>query len=347
MTFARDTAPVEPLPDALVKALKQGPLSLRALADVCQVTPGQALDGLLALQVRGINACQLGELWSLESQPATPEQAGRTFSYTSRADNHFLFGGMGDNHSGSKWERQDVLEDLYDRFYAAGCNRVFNAGNWLEGEDHKNKFDLLVHGMEDQVVYLVTRYPHRPDMDTYAITGEDHEGFFCRRESVDIGKFTERMMREAGRSDWHDLGFLEARVELVNANTGKRGSLVVMHPGGGSAYALSYRPQKILESMSGGEKPNVVLIGHYHKLSVNLIRNVWAIQVGCTQDQTIFMRKKNLEAHVGGVIVDLEQDPETGAIIACTPTLIHYYDKNYYNDRWKKTGPVVASPRAA
>ena len=152
---------------------------------------------------------------------------------------------------------------------------------------------------------------------------------------------------EAGRADWTDLGFLEAKVDLVNANTGERGSLVTLHPGGGSAYALSYRPQKILESMSGGEKPNVVLIGHYHKLSVNLIRNVWAIQVGCTQDQTIFMRKKNIEAHVGGVIVDLEQDPKTGAIVACTPTLIRYFDAAYYNDRWKKTGPVVAAERRA
>ena len=337
----------EPLEASLLKALKRQRATVKELADACKVTPGNVLDGLLALQARGANVFQFGDQWSLEAQPQTSEQAGRRFEYRSRPDNHFIFGATADQHLGSKWERLDVLNDLYDRFAAAGADRVFNAGNWIEGEDHKNHFDLLVHGMEEQVEYLTQQYPRRAGLQTFSVAGEDHEGFFCRRESIDIGRYAERAMREAGRDDWTDLGFLEAKVDLVNANTGERGSLVTLHPGGGSAYALSYRPQKILESMSGGEKPNVVLIGHYHKLSVNLIRNVWAIQVGCTQDQTIFMRKKNIEAHVGGVIVDLEQDPKTGAIVACTPTLIRYFDAAYYNDRWKKTGPVVAAERRA
>jgi hypothetical protein len=142
-----------------------------------------------------------------------------------------------------------------------------------------------------------------------------------------------------------DLGFVEARVDLVHAVSGKRSSLVVMHPGGGSSYAYSYRPQKIVESLSGGEKPAVLIIGHYHKLSCNIIRNVWTIQAGCQQDQSVFMRKKGLEAHVGGLVVTLQQDANSGAIYRCVSDQRIYYDRAYYNDRWSKTGPVVQAPR--
>jgi hypothetical protein len=131
----------------------------------------------------------------------------------------------------------------------------------------------------------------------------------------------------------------------VHAVTGKRTTLVVMHPGGGSSYAYSYRPQKIVESLSGGEKPGVLIIGHYHKLSCNLIRNVWMLQAGTTMDQSVFMRKKGLEAHVGGFIVTLQQDAETGAIFRCVADQRVYFDRAYYNDRWSKTRPVVQAPK--
>jgi predicted phosphodiesterase len=324
----------------LLDRIAQGAASLADLAEKLQQTQGQVLDVILAMKARGVNLYQLGEKWSLER--ATPISE-RTFTYVSRPDNTFLCGVASDQHLCSRYAREDVLADLYARFEQAKVDRVFNAGNWIDGEDQKNRFDLEVHGLEPQVKYLCERYPR--NVPTYAIWGEDHEGWYTRRESIDIGRFTETQMRQAGRSDWHDLGFVEAKVNLVNANTGKTATLVVMHPGGGSSYAYSYRPQKIVESVSGGEKPNVLIIGHYHKLSCNIIRNVWTVQAGCGQDQTVFMRKKGLEAHVGGSILTLRQDPETGAIYGCISEQLIYYDRAYYNDRWSKTSPVVKAPR--
>ncbi len=120
--------------------------------------------------------------------------------------------------------------------------------------------------------------------------------------------------------------------------------MLVMHPGGGTAYALSYRPQKLVESLQGGQKPAVILIGHYHKISVNLIRNVWAFQVGCSQDQTPFMRKIPTEPHIGGMVITLMQDPATGAITGCVPEIRNYFDREYYNDRWSKSGEPNMRP---
>lgn len=326
----------------IVELLRVGASSLIDLAGKLEHTPGQVLDAILALKARGLNVHQFGEKWSLERYTPIVERA---FAYTSRPDNTFCFGVSSDQHLCSRYAREDVLNALYDSFQRAGVDRVFNAGNWIDGEDDKNRFDLSVHGLEPQVKYLCETYPQRDGLTTYAIWGEDHEGWYSRREAIDVGRFTETQMRQAGRTDWIDLGFVEARVDLVNANTGATSTLVVMHPGGGSSYAYSYRPQKIVESLSGGEKPAVLIIGHYHKLSCNIIRNVWTIQAGCTEDQTVFMRKKGLEAHVGGHLITLEQDPKTGAIFRCVSDQRCFYDKAYYNDRWSKTGPVVQAPR--
>jgi hypothetical protein len=327
---------------ALVGYLRVGACSLADLSEKAKTSQGGVLDAILALKARGLNVHQFGEKWSLERFAPIIE---RTFEYVSRPDNTYSFGVASDQHLCSRYAREDVLNDLYDSFQRAGLDRVFNAGNWIDGEDEKNRFDLEVHGLEPQVKYLCDKYPKRDGLKTYAVWGEDHEGWYSRREAIDVGRFTEGHMRNAGREDWIDLGFVEARVDLVNANTGARSTLVVMHPGGGSSYAYSYRPQKIVESLSGGEKPSVLIIGHYHKLSCNIIRNVWTIQAGCTEDQTVFMRKKGLEAHVGGHLITLEQDPKTGAIFRCVSDQRCYYDKRYYNDRFSKTGPVVKAPR--
>lgn len=267
-------------------------------------------------------------------------------TYYSREDNTYLFGACGDNHLCSKYERLDVAEDLYTKFAAAGVDRVFNTGNWIDGEARFNKFDLHTHGMDAQCQYLAENYPKREGIITYAIAGDDHEGWYAQREGVNIGKYAENVMKQNGRNDWVDLGYMECFIKLVNSNTGKSAILTVVHPGGGSSYALSYSIQKIIESLDGGEKPAVGLYGHYHKIWAGNIRNVWCLQTGCAQDQTPFMRKKKLEAHVGGALVELEQDPLTGAIIGFAPKLYRYFNKGYYNQRWSHSGSVHLPERA-
>jgi len=343
MKKARVVVVNELMETVLVKTLRKAPATLEQLAEQVGRSPGQVLDYLLKLQKSATNVVSYGNRWTIEKTPAPPAESSR---YVSRRDSTFVFGVSSDQHLGSKYERLDVLNDLYDWFAARGVDRVFNAGNWIDGEDEKNRQDLAVHGLEPQIDYLAAHYPQRAGLTTYAVWGEDHEGWFARREAIDLGRFAERRMRDAGRKDWVDLGFMEARVDLVNRKTGVSSKLLNMHPGGGTAYALSYRPQKLVESLQGGEKPAVILIGHYHKMSMNLIRSVWALQVGCAQDQTPFMRKIPTEPHIGGAIVTLTQDPQTGAITGCVPEFRQYFNKDYYNGRWSKSGPVVRPLKA-
>jgi hypothetical protein len=134
-------------------------------------------------------------------------------------------------------------------------------------------------------------------------------------------------------------------VNLQHRKTGKECRLLAIHPGGGSSYAVSYAPQRIVESLSGGEKPAILMIGHYHKMSYNMIRNVHTIQCGTTQDQTPFMRKKRIDAHVGGGVAYFEQDPKTGAIVRGVVEFFTYYNKGYYNGRWSHGGKVTLAAR--
>lgn len=324
----------------LLAVLKRGPASAEELGTMFGSHPDAivALIGVAIEDGRNLTYRSDGR-WMLTSRPAPSSEA---FIYTSRPDHTFMFGISSDQHLCSKYERLDVLNDLYDWFHREGVDRVLNAGNWIDGDDAKTQHDVAVHGLEPQIDYLVANFPRRDGITTFAVSGEDHEGWYSRREAIDVGRFVARRMADAGRTDWIDLGFMEAAITPRNAATGADGPpILVMHPGGGSSYAVSYRPQKIVESLQGGEKPSVLIIGHYHKMSVNLFRSIWCIQVGCTQDQTPFMRKKGLDAHVGGMIVTLHQDPETGAITGCDVQMRQYFNRSYENGRWSKSGPVV------
>jgi predicted phosphodiesterase len=67
----------------------------------------------------------------------------------------------------------------------------------------------------------------------------------------------------------------------------------------------SYKPQKIVESLSGGTKPDILAIGHFHKAEYLFYRNVHILQAGTMQNQTPFMQTKGLSAHVSGWMLDL------------------------------------------
>lgn len=244
------------------------------------------------------------------------------------------FGFVTDNHLGSKYERLDVLNALYDRFAMEGIETVYNAGNVIDGEARFNKFDIHVYGMENQCKYFAEVYPKRDGIKTYYITGDDHEGWYVQREGVNIGKFMEQKAREAGRDDLIYLGHMEHDV-VLKSKKGKA-TIRIVHPGGGSSYAISYTSQKLVESYSPGEKPSILLMGHYHKMAFDYIRGVYVVQGGCTMDQSPFMRKKRLDAHVGGWICEVQQG-ENGVIQSFKAEWIPFYSQDFYDkeDLWK------------
>lgn len=257
------------------------------------------------------------------------------------------FGATADNHLGSKYARNDVLNALYDIWQDQGITEVYQCGNMIDGDARFNKFDLLVHGMEAQANYFAEHWPQRPGMNTYFITGDDHEGWYVQREGVVIGEYLEMVARKYHREDLHYLGHMEHDL-IFKAPKGKS-TMRLIHAGGGTAYAISYKPQSIINSYQGGEKPNVLLIGHYHKADFNYWREVLNVQLGCTEDQSPFMRKLNIQAHVGGWTIEFEID-DNGVLHDFTTRWHPFYDRKFYENKtwgyaWDKNKKVTSSKR--
>lgn len=91
-----------------------------------------------------------------------------------------------------------------------------------------------------------------------------------------------------------------------------------------NSYAISYKIQKMIEAMSGGEKPSILAIGHYHKAEYIMYRNVHSFQTGTFQAQTPWMRGKGIAAMMGGWIVEIEVDSD-GSILRIRQEFIPYY----------------------
>jgi hypothetical protein len=246
---------------------------------------------------------------------------------------HQIFGVTADNHLGSKYARLDVLNALFDIWQERGVKRVLQLGNIIDGEARFNKFDLLVHGMDAQVAYLLENWPHRPGMVTEFVTGDDHEGWYVQREGVDIGRHIQLEAEKAGRTDLVYVGHMERQI-AYRSGSGK--SIVSMiHAGGGTPYAISYSTQRLVEGYQGGEKPAVLLVGHYHKYETGYPREVYVCQPGCTQDQTPFLRKRKIQAMVGGVTLEFDMNSDallSGFVVHWHP----FYDRDFYKGKqWK------------
>lgn len=256
-----------------------------------------------------------------------------TIDIKSMKGKRHVYGVTADNHLGSKYARLDVLNALFDIWADRGVKTVLQCGNIIDGECRFNKHDLLVHGMEEQVDYLVQNWPHRKGIVTEFVTGDDHEGWYVQREGVDIGRYIEMKALAAGRTDLQYKGHMERQIEYKAR--GNKSTLSMLHAGGGTAYAISYTSQKQVESYQPGEKPTIILVGHYHKFDYSFPRAVHAIQPGCTEDQSPFMRKRRIEAMIGGVTLTFDLDER--ALVNNVGVMWHpFYDRDFYNGKlWK------------
>ena len=327
--------------------LRKGPMHTMILAEKLLIDIDDVAGVVAAAQRAGALIVERGGMLHLDDTPAlgiTRDAYAKRELITDK-DGTFTFAIATDMHLCSKYERLDCLNDFYDQIEQRGITTVLNAGNWIDGEAPFNKNDLLVHGMDAQMQYLATHYPRRAGVTTLAIAGADHEGWYARREGVDVGRYAENVMRQHGREDWHDIGYMERSLPLNHYGSGLGSRIHIMHPGGGSAYAISYTPQKIIESFDGGDKPAALVLGHYHKADYLYTRNVHAMQGGCFQDQTVFMRQKRLSAAVGGCFVKITVDPRTGAFVECSYTFRNYFVRSYYDGRWSQHGAVNLAPR--
>lgn len=228
---------------------------------------------------------------------------GRHISVTKQSSS-FKIGIISDTHYGSLYHDASSLRAFLEYAKGEEVVEILHAGDVLEGEHmHFGQERELSHaGFTKQIRALVESYPSDIGIPVKFITG-NHDLSYRKAAGIEVG---DAIAYEMG---WENLGDAFGEIKYETENGDYR--IVLVHPGGGSAYALSYRLQKQIEQWEGGKKPNMLIAGHFHKaIWLPQYRNISALHPGCFQRQTPFMASKSLAAHVAGVILDITVGPK-------------------------------------
>lgn len=323
---------LDDLETSILKRLQSKSYTLTDLCSAVDRGPVSVQKSIETLQKKGYKTELFGE--EARMSASSPTGFTRIPLEHFKDGKWFRHGLVSDTHICSTYQRLDVLNAAYDHFEAEGIREVFHAGNWIDGEARFNKHELLTApGFENQVKYFLDNYPNKVSINTRIISGDDHEGFYQQSFGVDVGRRLEQTARSRGRNDIFNLGYAEVDIPFAAKKGGKEAILRVVHAGGGSSYATSYSVQKLVESYSGGSRPQILYVGHYHKSEFLHYRNTAIIQAGCMEDQSLFMRKKKLSAHVGFWTVSFQVDSD-GAVTRFNPEYFPFYDVGYYANRY-------------
>lgn len=203
---------------------------------------------------------------------------------------------IGDTHLCSKYQQITHLHRYYDFVKAQGAEFVLHAGDIVDGENvfRGQQYETFKQGFDDQLQYVAKHYPN--GLPTYFITG-NHDLRWFERGGSDIGKAINAL-----RPDLHYLGQLGAFVYIGGLK------VYVVHGIGHPAYALSYKAQKLVEAFSTENKPNLLIIGHFHTAFQAFIRNIYTMHPASFQGQSPFLRRMALFPIIGGYLVTISVD---------------------------------------
>lgn len=206
-----------------------------------------------------------------------------------------------DWHIGSLCTNIPAISAFYDYAESLGITDHYVAGDLLEGDKvyRGQQYELADVGLARQVKSLEQLCDSLPESSrTFFITG-NHDDSFSKQIGMDVGQYIQDRCR--------GMIYIGAETGLIEIELPTRPFRIAMlHPDGGTAYALSYKMQRIIEAWEGGSKPHLYVIGHFHKaFFMPRYRNVKGFEAGTFQRQTRFMARRGLAAHVGGWIVEI------------------------------------------
>jgi len=213
------------------------------------------------------------------------------------------FGLVSDTHLGSKFERLDALEAMYDRFVQSGVKAVFHVGDLTDGTGIYvgQEFEQKVLGQQAQIDYSIAHYPKRDGVQTIVIGGNHDEKMYERGGADPLVQIAR------ARKDIKYIGQYAARVQMADSVV-----MDMLHPMGSQAYAVSYRPQRNINAMDPNNLPDILTYGHFHNSMYLNYRGIHFLQTPCFKDQSLqFERRLGMTSNIGGWIVEGKTNGET------------------------------------
>lgn len=229
-----------------------------------------------------------------------------------------------DIHVGSQFFLGDFFKDHIHRGYEAGARLCLVPGDILDGCYRHSQWEETHHGFQPQAKECARVFPKLPGLRYVCITG-NHDQTFEHNSGLSVVEALPQVFRDAGRED---LSIIGARGGFVRIGAkGERGLLVEMwHPLKGPAYALSYKMQKHIEGYQVGQKPDVLLTGHWHQSCYFTQRGVHALSCGTFHGgQSDFGKALGGAPAIGGWTLSYGMTKE-GTVRDFTPTWRAYYE---------------------
>ena len=268
-------------------------------------------------------AVELDEATRLVDLPQVPTREFATTGFDYYRD-HYRIGLVSDTQIGSRYQQMSLLYDAYAHFEEVKVDCVLHAGDLVDGTgmyrgQHQETF---LHNAEEQRIYTETSYPRLSGgRKTYVLAG-NHDYSFYKDNGYDI---VEHICEH--REDLIYRGFFTHTFDFKGV------TIRLEHPGGGVAYARSYRIQKHIENITGfvqsvGTKPPAIMIfGHWHiPLHLPQYMGVDAIGMPCFQAQTPYLVQKGLSPTVGYATADVYLN-ESGNLAATRIEFVNMNDR--------------------
>ena len=200
----------------------------------------------------------------------------------------------GDWHLGSKFTISRNIYKMYKVCKQESVEFLTIGGDVTEGMSNRagHIYELSHIGYDRQKDFAMGIISEAP-CHVYAIDG-NHDRWYLKSSGAKIVKDIADNVKNMSFLG-HDVGHISLK---------GKAKLQLWHGEDGNTYALSYRLQKVIESLTGGFKPDIMSFSHTHKFCYIFDRHIHSISCGSLQAQTDWMRGKRIAAHTGFVIVD-------------------------------------------
>lgn len=210
------------------------------------------------------------------------------------------FGYFSDAHIGHEKFDENLFKYMAEHFNQEEVDFVVDAGDHMEGMSGRDGhvYELAQVGFNAQLDKVCELYP-LIQANIFGIDG-NHDLWYKSKNSAGV---VPGMVMQDSLENYTHLGEWEGDLEV-----GGKLWIKLFHANDGTAYAHSYKLQKLIESFTGGEKPHILIEGHYHKALYQHLRNVHGFEGGTLCGQTGWMRGKKIPAHKGYGIIEAWYD---------------------------------------
>jgi predicted phosphodiesterase len=258
---------------ALVKATRKGAVPFEDLCNTLDLSPAKLRDLLdRASEANLVIGVAGGKVGFLNAPKEEVQEVGVSPVVGQRQ----MVAHITDTHLGSKWCLRHYLKDFVRYAYSKGVREILHTGDVLDGNYKGHGFERSHEGLTEQIRDLFDVLPRAPGLTYHAISG-NHDQTFEDESGVDVGAAIAGYFRDHGRDDWRGYGTRGALLRV-------RGVLCdLWHPGGSVSYATSYKMHKKVEAYAPGSKPQILLIGHWHRFCYIYERGIHAIAGGTFQ----------------------------------------------------------------